>query len=79
MGLHSCFDGGEDTKVRGGHGAHYCWIELHCCFEFVRCWIENDSFPYGVLREMMKDETLGCGGWWGEIERNENGGRYYLY
>jgi hypothetical protein len=29
MGFHTGFDGGEDAKVGGGHGAHYCRIKLH--------------------------------------------------
>ena len=29
VGSHARFDCGEDAEVGGGHGAHYCWIELH--------------------------------------------------
>jgi hypothetical protein len=36
VGFHARFDGGEDSVVRGGHGAHYCWVELH----IARCrWV----------------------------------------
>mmetsp|Transcript_4917 Transcript_4917/g.11028 ORF Transcript_4917/g.11028 Transcript_4917/m.11028 type:complete len:420 (-) Transcript_4917:93-1352(-) len=29
VGFHARFDGGQHSEVGGGHGAHYCWVQLH--------------------------------------------------
>lgn len=43
MRFHARFYGAEDSVVRGGHGAHYCWVQLHGCSLVIVviccCWL----------------------------------------